>query len=731
MKLISLYIENFGGLHHYTLNFETGITTVLEPNGFGKTTLAEFIRAMFYGFPRKSKTLEKSRRQKYTPWNGGQFGGNLVFEHGGQRYRAERTFGAMPKEDTFALIDLSTNKKTTCFSEELGQEIFGLDADSFERSTYLPQMQAAGTLATASIQAKLTELVENSGEMANFEKAIAALRAKRSALIPYRGNGGSVAETAAAITALQIQLDAAKNQQTRLYAAREEVALAERLVEATQQQLVQTGEELKIASRQAVDCLHRREYEQLCERHRNAVQRLAQCRKKYPCGMPQEEALHRAEIAAEHLLQNGGMERITAELLRDCRNLCAEYEKTQEDLRGAQRHLGEMLQAQEQRPAAPQHSVAGWILCAAAMAAGGVLAWMQMQVYALMAFGIGAAACIVLACLQSRKKRIWRRKAGNSIAALQAQLHSLHQEAETCSTKIEVIFAKHGITAQPQQYSAALVQLEHRASQIQTANRELQTFFAKLGLTQVQDSQAALQQLRADIRIMQAAEAISTELEAQIEAMETRHGDMLFAEFSATQDPCLLREAEQALRAKLTDATSRLLHARQSVQLLREQTAEIPQLREKLKYHQQKLKEERENVRILDATMELLYTARENLSTAYLGTIRSRFADYLTRLDGVSAETFLIDTDFQVQFERLGKVREMAYFSAGQADLVMLCMRLALVDALFKEQEVCIILDDPFVNLDDTHMAQARKLLQKIASERQILYLTCHSSRKM
>ena len=112
MKLKELYIENFGGLHQYALNFDAGITTVVEPNGFGKTTLAEFIRAMFYGFPRKSKTLEKSLRQKYTPWNGGQFGGNLTFEYESRCYRVERTFGTNPKGDTFAVIDLETGRKT-------------------------------------------------------------------------------------------------------------------------------------------------------------------------------------------------------------------------------------------------------------------------------------------------------------------------------------------------------------------------------------------------------------------------------------------------------------------------------------------------------------------------------------------------------------------------------------------------------------------------------------------
>ena len=116
MKLVSLYIENFGGLSRYSLNFEEGLTTLVEPNGFGKTTLAEFIRAMFYGFPRKSKTLDKSLRQKYAPWGGGQYGGNLVFEHEGLRYRIERTFGLTPKGDTVALIELAANKKITRFS---------------------------------------------------------------------------------------------------------------------------------------------------------------------------------------------------------------------------------------------------------------------------------------------------------------------------------------------------------------------------------------------------------------------------------------------------------------------------------------------------------------------------------------------------------------------------------------------------------------------------------------
>ena len=89
----------------------------------------------------------------------------------------------------------------------------------------------------------------------------------------------------------------------------------------------------------------------------------------------------------------------------------------------------------------------------------------------------------------------------------------------------------------------------------------------------------------------------------------------------------------------------------------------------------------------------------------------------------------LVTGDLDVQLERQGEARELGYFSAGQMDAVMLCMRFALVDALFTGEKPFVILDDPFVNLDDAHTAQALELLRKLAGDRQVIYLVCHSSR--
>ena len=87
MRLISYHIENYGKIHNADGVFNGGLTEFCEKNGFGKTTLASFIRAMFYGLPTyttRTKTLDD--RQHFYPFEGGKFGGNLTFEMQGKTY---------------------------------------------------------------------------------------------------------------------------------------------------------------------------------------------------------------------------------------------------------------------------------------------------------------------------------------------------------------------------------------------------------------------------------------------------------------------------------------------------------------------------------------------------------------------------------------------------------------------------------------------------------------------
>lgn len=791
MKLCSLYIENFGGLSRYELQFEPGLTTVREPNGFGKTTLAEFIRAMLYGFPRKVKTLEKSRRQKYAPWNGGQYGGNLVFEHEGRRYRLERTFGTTPKGDTFNLIDLATNRKSNRFSEEIGIQLFGLDSDSFERSTYLPQSREDGPLATAAIQAKLSDLVEDSSDVRSFDKAIAALKAKRSALIPYRGSSGTVAEASARISQLQLELEQAEMQQEMLQAERNQAAQAEGDIEHTKAALAQLRKDLTEASAHAAMQARRRQYSALQTRLAQTEEVAAFYRKKYPQGLPEEDAIRQAEaaadsraiLAAQHttdpaeqqamqfLREHAALEKRlpAASELENCRRKCEAYEAAQTKIRDLQMSTAQLVQLERQQLHTGQQSAAGGLLTAAIAAliigaagvvAGAVLMVLREYLYGAIGLtaGIGAmAAGVIILCIRHRKNLQWRqnvlaqrRKTDEQIAAAQQEIAALQQTATRQRQEISRFLSSWFDGAEPARFSAYLSRLEQDTQRYAQAQQQVQqwqqrkrqhdreseacraaleAFFAQLGIAMEQDVRAQLRQLRADIRDVQAAQSMLRELAQQMAALHSEAGDSLSDEVPDTAEPETLLQEEQRLSRYLTERTEQLLHCRQRIQQLRGRVSEMPTIREELERLQRKKTEEQENARILDDTVEFLQQAREQLSAGYLGTVQSRFGLYLAQLEGVSDERFFVDTDLQVQLERLGQARELAYFSAGQTDLVMLCMRFALVDALFGEQETFVILDDPFVNLDDAHTAQAMALLQTLSRHRQILYLTCHSSR--
>ena len=72
----------------------------------------------------------------------------------------------------------------------------------------------------------------------------------------------------------------------------------------------------------------------------------------------------------------------------------------------------------------------------------------------------------------------------------------------------------------------------------------------------------------------------------------------------------------------------------------------------------------------------------------------------------------------------------MESFSRGWRDAVEFCTRLSLTDALYKDSEKpFLLLDDPFVNLDDERLPAARALLESLAADYQILYFVCHKDR--
>ena len=140
MRLLNCHIENFGKLHDFSMDFSAGCNTICQENGFGKSTLASFIRVMFYGFLGESKRNNlENERKRYQPWQGGIYGGSLSFEVGERQYCLRRVFHDKMQNDEFELRDQKTNLISTDYTERIGEELFGVNQESFIRTVYIGQ----------------------------------------------------------------------------------------------------------------------------------------------------------------------------------------------------------------------------------------------------------------------------------------------------------------------------------------------------------------------------------------------------------------------------------------------------------------------------------------------------------------------------------------------------------------------------------------------------------------
>lgn len=233
MKLIECYIENFGKISKEKFTFKEGFNCFKNDNGSGKTTLAAFIKVMLYGMSDSKKAnLDENERKHFLPWQGGVCGGSLTFSSGGKTYRVERSFGSRASDDCYALYDTATGRESDDFPGVLGEGLFGVDADGFERTVFLSERSLTPKSTNKSISAKLSDLVGCDGDIGGMDDALDLLEEKRKFYFK-KGDKGEIANVTAQRNEVNRQLDelynvekSANEYYAKMQAIGEKIALA-------------------------------------------------------------------------------------------------------------------------------------------------------------------------------------------------------------------------------------------------------------------------------------------------------------------------------------------------------------------------------------------------------------------------------------------------------------------------------------------------------------------------
>ena len=194
MRITECYVRGFGKIKQQGFSFKPGLNCIYSPNGNGKTTLSYFITAMLYGITdTRRQKLDENERRRFTPWDGGEFGGSLTFLHNGKAYRIERSFGAKASEDSLAIYDAKIGTAIDFGSVAPGEAIFGIDRSGFERSVFLSEKSLCDNLTGGGISAKLSNLSGVDGDMSEVDAALARLEEKRR-FYYKKGGGGEIGD---------------------------------------------------------------------------------------------------------------------------------------------------------------------------------------------------------------------------------------------------------------------------------------------------------------------------------------------------------------------------------------------------------------------------------------------------------------------------------------------------------------------------------------------------------
>ncbi len=846
MKLLKCHIVGFGNWKNKTIEFQDGLTSVCEKNGFGKSSLASFIRVMFYGLERVTKA--NNERKRALPFDGSPCGGSLDFEWQGNQYSIERSFiGKTPKDDT--LICYKNGIETKELGEIPGNVVFGLDLDSFNRTIFISPTDLEIS-SSETLNAKMSHFVEGSSDGCDFSSVKESLEELKKKYKPQKSaeTKGLLAIETSKINDLEMQETNLNNMKAAMPAKYEKLQELDKNIAIIQEKYKKAvSHNALIKSWENYD----REKEKIDEKEKE----IQQLKDKYPLGMIslaeetsmkglleqykldgntyanlklsiaekdeydnlklrfeedvptpsflnklQELVLaHSNEKSKEPLklsLEESSLIRLfdgrkvnlesLEKRMATYRSLKKEYDKEPDQI---------SVPIEQKKISLKTPLILGlslFILFSIVAILLGV--FIHPGCYSLFALSVVSLLIPVVYYFNEKKKRaamptsenqpnLRKKEMGENLTELKINLSSTFKSFAVDENELEGSFALFKA-----KYDSYLKTLQHEKDLNQTneqnrlsclaKEKTLQEYFshyhykgndyANLLMNLSSDAKKYLSYVQKEKQIEEQRKELENKIHEEGEkikelAQKYNMGDpnsylnQLPIDRNALQnkekeltkqkeDLALFKEKERLTERPsslegidLNTLSKELEKAINDRQTLSSQIEEDERNISSLEDEVSSLSEEKDNLaklkkdyEIVSKTLKALTDAEESLKRRYISPVENQFKKYSQSLENALGEEIEMDTDFNVSFIRDGKRSGAEYLSSGEMTLCALAYRLAITDNIFEGKEKpFLILDDIFADLDETHIHMAKKFMESLSQNEQILYFTCHSSRDM
>ena len=770
MRLIACHIDGFGKYVNTRFDFADGLTPYVMDNGEGKTTLAMFLRVMLYGMG-TDRRGSFGARSAYNPFAGSKYGGSLEIEWQEKRYKIVREFHATSEaKDVLAVYN---DRGSVC--EELGkipgETVLGFTEEAFLRTAYVTWKQldidlqnGIGTrLGGMPADGETIPLADALEALSDYGKTYHSGRKKSGAYT------GFIPETEEKIEDKQREIYRLQRMQSELPAQKSEwkAFLAESNALAKECEAAQQAETVRARYES---------YRNLCAAAEEDRAKLAEIAARYPQGFPTKEETqtlregmdkvkavrtrlqYRQFPKQKELLEKeaqfaeSGIP--SAELLSQKEELIDKYNALLAET-AAEQALVEQMQAEQMQAQALQNAQNAqaearakskamgarvmFLVTAVALAIAGVALLPTMLGVGLGCFG-GAALMAILAFTAVKVPA----SGLPATAQTQLQMPTLNlsgvmakMQAQTqLKTGLEDFFWRYGVRVSD--FVAAMRILRADVQALYTLKKEAEDYEAETEALAVEEKKwtQAVDGLlekyalthetwedgyNASKRYAELAHSAQTKL-SQAEEYK--------AKFSLTEEPKTAANVEE-LKEKYRQADNKTRLAYEQVKAVERELEELPKLVAEVEDERLKLARYKERKALIDTTMATLQAADGALKDRYLLPMQTAFMKYAGLMGLEWAGSVSLGDELEIRFEANGQLRRAEHLSDGQRALATLCLRLAVIENVYHGELPFCIFDDPFVHLDEKHLAEVSKGMRALSASMQMVYFTCHSSRNI
>lgn len=184
-----------------------------------------------------------------------------------------------------------------------------------------------------------------------------------------------------------------------------------------------------------------------------------------------------------------------------------------------------------------------------------------------------------------------------------------------------------------------------------------------------------------------------------------------------------VREAEQALdAARDEEANARALVEQNAVD-----AEEVAGQAERLALWTEQLATLQRRARVYDLTLQAIETAERATMRTATRYLEKHMVGDLERVTAGRYRRVRVDDatlGIEIYAPERGDWVDVSALSQGTLDLVYLAARIGLVRLVTGDRRPPLVLDDPFVTLDDDRARRALELLRAISADFQVIYLT-------